>query len=201
MRLITIYLFALIDLFRFSGKNARALTPVANPSYFSIDDGATPLSEWNNYSAGNNGDDLGDWAENVENANPYEVDNPPSPKVLPRPVIHTTSTMPASPGGTLNPITAPDVTLMNVLGYDLASPWITLPLPSTDIEITAGQMLVDLVMNQIDPGSANPPAGDSYVVVDNLLDVQSLTPAEIAGASSIGVSSVFAVATAAQAVT
>ena len=68
-----------IDLFRFSGKNARALTPVANPSYFSIDDGATPLSEWNNYSAGNNGDDLGDWAENVENANPYEVDNPPSP--------------------------------------------------------------------------------------------------------------------------
>ena len=90
---------------------------------------------------------------------------------------------------------------MNVLGYDLASPWITLPLPSTDIEITAGQMLVDLVMNQIDPGSANPPAGDSYVVVDNLLDVQSLTPAEIAGASSIGVSSVFAVATAAQAVT
>ena len=91
---------------------------------------------------------------------------------------------------------------MNVLGYDLASPWITLPLPSTDIadhrRPNAGR---SWLMNQIDPGSANPPAGDSYVVVDNLLDVQSLTPAEIAGASSIDVSSVSAVATAAQAVT
>ncbi len=147
-----------IDLFRFSGKNDdRALTSTANPSYFSIDDGATRLSEWNNYSAGNNGDDLGDWAEY---ANPYEVDNPPNPSSS-TPAGYTYDSYDAgSPGGTLNPITAPDLTLMNVLGYNLASPSETLPLPSQAIEITVASLLEDLVVNQINSSDGAAPAGD-----------------------------------------
>ena len=188
-----------LDLFRFLSPNNRALSAYSNPSYFSINDGTTPVAYWNNYTSptGNNGD-LGDW-DGYANS---EYADPTYPHFFSDGDNYTPDSYnDNSASAIVNPITAADVTLMNVLGYDLASPWITLPLPSTDIEITVGQMLVDLVMNQIDPGSANPPAGDSYVVVDNLLDVQSLTPAEIAGASSIDVSSVFAVATAAQAVT
>ena len=189
-----------LDLFRFLSPNNRSLlSAYSNPSYFSINDGTTPVAYWNNYTSptGNHGD-LGDWDgyANSEYANP-----PILILFLTATTTHLIPTTTIPSPTTVNTITAADFTLMNVLGYDLAAPWITLPLPSTAIEITVGQMLIDLIMNQIDPGSANPPAGDSYVVVDNLLDVQSLTPAEITAASSFGVSGVFAVATAAQAVT
>ena len=79
---------------------------------------------------------------------------------LPRPVIHTNSYDAGSPGGTLNPITAPDLTLMNVLGYNLASPSETLPLPSQAIEITVASLLEDLVVNQINSSDGAAPAGD-----------------------------------------
>ncbi len=78
---------------------------------------------------------------------------------------------------------------MNVLGYDLASaPVSPIPLPSTDLTLSAGQLLEDLTLNQINPGSVNPPAGDSYVVVDTAFDLESLTAAEITQALAIGVS-------------
>ena len=62
-----------LDLFRFLSPNNRALSAYSNPSYFSINDGTTPVAYWNNYTSptGNNGD-LGDWdgCANSEYADP-----------------------------------------------------------------------------------------------------------------------------------
>ncbi len=41
--------FSLLDLYRYSAPNTRALTPFADPSYFSIDNGVTNLGDWNNF--------------------------------------------------------------------------------------------------------------------------------------------------------
>ncbi len=49
-------------------------------------------------------------------------------------------------------------------------------------------MLEDITLNEIDPGSVNPPAGDSYVVIDTAFDIELITPAEFTQALSIDVS-------------
>ena len=80
----------------------------------------------------------------------------------------------------INPFTANDATLMNVLGYNFTNaPTSPIPLPSTDITLSAGQLLEDLTLNEMNPGSVNPPAGDSYVVIDTAFDLESITAAEI----------------------
>ncbi len=102
-----------VDLFRFSGPDPNnsdpgnlALSPFSNPSYFSIDDGVTDLADWNNHLTGTQGD-LDDWAASAGNNSYTEY---PS-------------------GDTVEPVTATDVTLMNVLGYNLATPTETPTLP------------------------------------------------------------------------
>ena len=164
--------YSVMDLFRFSGAGSRALQPTDNPSYFSIDSGATNLGDWNNRTAGDSGD-LGDWSGTTVGSV----------------VIHTPNAFDDNSNGDIvNPFTANDATLMNVLGYNFTSaPVSPIVLSSGDITLSAGQLLEDLTLNQIDPGSVNAPAGDSYVVIDSAFDIESLTAAEITQALAIGV--------------
>jgi Hint domain len=143
--------FSLMDLYRYTAPGTRALSPFTDPSYFSIDNGTTNLADWNNYTTGDNGD-LGDWSGTTvggvvkHTADSFNDDSNP---------------------GIINPFTATDATLMNVLGYDFAAPPPSpLPLASNKIAISAGQLLEYITLNEINPGSVNPPAGDSYVVID-----------------------------------
>jgi len=165
--------YSLMDLYRFSGDDTRALRPHNDPSYFSIDDGATDLADFNNYKTGDNGD-LGDWSGTTVNGT----------------LVHTPDSFDdESDGGGVNPFTATDATLMNVLGYNFATPPLSpIPLTSSDIILSAGQLMMNLTLDQINPGSVDPPAGDSYVVIDSAFDIESLTAPEITQALSIGVS-------------
>ena len=149
--------YAPMDLFRFSANDPnntepanRVLTADENPSYFSINDGATDLGDWNSYTSEG---DLGDWAL----SNPY-VPNSYNDGAAP---------------GVVDPITASDVTLMNVLGYDVATPT-EAPTFANAVAVTAGQLLVDLTLDKINPGSADPPAGDYYEIIDSSIDIESL---------------------------
>ena len=165
--------YSLMDLYRFSGADSRALTQSDDPSYFSIDNGVTNLGDFNNRTTGDDGD-LGDWSGTTVNGNvkhtPDAFDDNSNPDII-------------------NPFTATDATLMNVLGYNFTSaPASPIPLASTDITLSMGQLLMDLTLNEINPGSVDPPPGDSYVVVDTAFDLESLTAPEIRLALSIGVS-------------
>lgn len=165
-----------IDLFRYSGPpidgtDQRALTPASNPSYFSINDGTTVLGYWNNYTAGDTGD-LADWDQNgVSGSGSYTAD----------------SYNDGSAGGYVNPITPQDITLMNVLGWNLAPATGTQPIAPTDIAITFGQLSEDLALNEITPGSADAPPGKNYLISDTPFDIESLTPGDITAGGSIGV--------------
>jgi hypothetical protein len=161
--------FSVMDLFRYTALDTRALTSDTTPAYFSIDSGATDLGRWNDFVTGDSSD-LGDW---------WSPDG---------------STVPAnsfndnSDDSVINPFTANDATLMNVLGYNFTSaPASPIPLPSTDITLSAGQLLEYLTLDEINPGSMNAPAGDSYVVIDTAFALESITGPEIAQAISIGV--------------
>jgi hypothetical protein len=108
-----------MDLFRFAAPGQPQLSPDGSPSYFSIDGGTTNLGPsidgqapvgWNNLKTGNNGD-LGDW-DGYQDAS-YTPDS------------YNDNSNP----GVVNPISAADVTLDNVLGYDLATPTQTVTLP------------------------------------------------------------------------
>jgi hypothetical protein len=85
-----------LDLFRYSAAGVRALSPGAG--YFSIDGGATSLATFNdpNLTPG----DAGDWASSL--ASPDSFNAAVFPSVA-------------------NPISAADLTVLNVLGYNLAS--------------------------------------------------------------------------------
>jgi hypothetical protein len=162
--------FSVMDLFRFTGAGTYALTPNDNPAYFSIDGGTTNLGQWNDFKTGDSGD-LGDW---------WSPDN---------------STVPGnsfndnSDDSIINPFTANDATLMNVLGYNFTSaPTSPIPLPSSDITLSAGQLLEYLTLDEISPGSMNAPGGENYVVIDTAFALESITAAEITEAISIGVS-------------
>jgi len=164
--------YSLMDLYRYSGADTRALAVTDDPSYFSIDGGATNLGDWNNTTSGDTGDP-GDWSGTTVNGV----------------VQHTPDAFnDNSNANVVNPFTATDATLMNVLGYNFASaPVSPIPLASTDITLSAGQLLEYITLNEITPGSMNPPVGDSYVVIDTAFDIESITPKEITAALSIGV--------------
>ena len=130
-------LYSPMDLFRYTAPNTRALSPFTALAYFSIDNGVTPLGYWNNYTTGGSGD-LGDWEQNAD---------PPGSGYTPDAYNS------GSNSGIDNPITSNDITLMNVVGYDLATATPPRSLPSTDLPVTAGELLADLSLNQINPGS------------------------------------------------
>jgi hypothetical protein len=90
-----------IDLFRYLGIGTRDFTP-ANGSYFSIDGGVTNINTFN----GTGGGDLSDWAG-----------------IGPDSYNHSLNT------NTLETISAGDLTLMDVIGYDAAAA--SVPEPST----------------------------------------------------------------------
>ena len=165
--------YSVMDLYRYQGANDPALRPRDDPSYFSIDNGVTDLADYNNYKTGNSGD-LGDWSGTTVNGV----------------VRHTPDSFnDNSNPGIINPFTATDATLMNVLGYNFTdAPTSPIPLNSSDITLSTGQLLMDLTLDEMNPGSVDAPAGSSYVVIDTAFDIESLTPAAIRDALSIGVS-------------
>jgi hypothetical protein len=83
-----------LDLFRYSAPGVRALTPGFN-QYFSIDGGITNINTFN----GPNGSDLGDWSGLTLDS--YDA------------VVPTGAELPVSAG---------DITEMDVIGYDVAVP-------------------------------------------------------------------------------
>jgi VCBS repeat-containing protein len=86
--------YTAMDLFRYSAPGTRQLG-TGGPAYFSINNGTTNLDSWNT----NPGGDLGDWAGSAG----------------------TDSFLAFSPSGQKDWITQPDLTLMNVLGWDMAT--------------------------------------------------------------------------------
>jgi hypothetical protein len=83
--------YGLMDLFRFAAPGQRDLS-TGGPAYFSIDGGNTHLGTWNTNPNG----DLGDWATGT-----------PADAFLA-----------FSPAGQINSMTATDLSLMNVIGWN-----------------------------------------------------------------------------------
>ena len=95
--------YSLMDLFRYSASGQRDLTANSrhdtSSPYFSIDSGKTNLGYWNNTARSG---DLGDWSVPGPAPNGNDAFN-----------------YAGSPGN-INALSPSDLTLMNVLGYDLA---------------------------------------------------------------------------------
>jgi hypothetical protein len=177
-----------MDLFRYAAADMRQLSPTGDPSYFSIDNGATHLDAWNNFTTGNNGD-LGDWAGTTPyTPNSYNDNSNP---------------------GVVNPITPTDIVLMNALGYDvnpdasftaaylealtpggideLASVGIT-QLVASDTSVTL--TVIQAQAFEAASLSVAAPAGDQVIIADSLTDIELLTGSQLAGLAAIGVSQV-----------
>jgi hypothetical protein len=111
---------SLMDLFRYSAPGERDLnagsTSSNSTAYFSINGGDTNLGTWNNVPAKG---DLGDW------------DAPNGP-------IADDAYNASSNPGVINTISANDLTLMNVLGYDLSC-----FLAGTSIRTPDGEVAVE----------------------------------------------------------
>jgi hypothetical protein len=169
-------LYSPMDLFRYTAPSTRALSPFTAPAYFSIDNGVTPLGYWNNYTTGGT-NDVGDWEQNAD---------PPGSGYTPDAYNS------GSNSDIDNPITSNDITLLNVLGYDLATATPPQSLPATDLPVTAGQLLADLSLNQINPGSTDVPRGDSYVLVDTAFGIESVTSTALTTAEALGLRGIIA---------
>ena len=105
-----------LDLLRYSAPNTRALSPGDN-QYFSIDGGTTNLNTFNGIGGG----DTGDWAG-------YTID----------------AFNAAALEGTMLPISAADVTVMDVLGYNLSGNGTSLAAASAPTGIRAGSQVADV---------------------------------------------------------
>lgn len=99
--------YGIEDLFRYSAANTPQLTPGAPDStgYFSVDNGVHPLGVWNNDP---NAGDLGDW--NVDPT--YQGPGPGGEDSFDN----------AGDFHVFQPLTQTDLTLMQILGWDLANP-------------------------------------------------------------------------------
>jgi hypothetical protein len=87
---------SIMDLFRYSSPGTFQTSEDGNPSYFSINGGATDLSEWNNFTE-NNGD-LGDWAASVKDD----------------------AFLDQSSSGVINALSPTDLILMDTLGWNIS---------------------------------------------------------------------------------
>ena len=90
--------YGVLDLYRFSANGVRQIG-TGNPSYFSIDNGATDLNNFNN-NALDNGGDLGDWSPNTPLADSYNDESSP---------------------GVVNGVSNADKMVMAALGYSEAA--------------------------------------------------------------------------------
>lgn len=99
--------FGIEDLFRYSAASVRQLAPGAPAStgYFSIDNGTHNLGVWNNDPAAG---DLGDWntVPTYDGPGPHGEDSFDN----------------AGDNGVFQPLTQNDLTLMEILGWDVATP-------------------------------------------------------------------------------
>jgi autotransporter passenger strand-loop-strand repeat protein len=103
--------YTAMDLFRYAAPGVRdtAAGGPGSTAYFSYDNGNTNLATWiNNIPTG----DLGDWQSGPGPQGDDAFDNIPS--------------------GTAPPLTNTDVTLMNILGWDMAYPDTEIPNGETD---------------------------------------------------------------------
>ena len=105
-----------LDLLRYSAPNTRALSPGDN-QYFSIDGGTTNLNTFNGIGGG----DTGDWAG-------YTID----------------AFNAAALAGAMLPISAADITVMDVLGYNLSGNGTSLAAASAPTGIRAGSQVADV---------------------------------------------------------
>jgi hypothetical protein len=87
-------IYTALDLFRFSAAGTHDLTP--GPGYFSINSGTTDLAQFNDPT---HGGDAGDWASSVTH-DAYDA---------------------SSAIGVANTVSATDLTVMDVIGYTLAT--------------------------------------------------------------------------------
>ena len=83
----------ILDLFRYAASGTRQLT-TGDPSYFSINGGATALGYFNNFQTGDKNGDLADWVESV-----------------------VTDSYGAGAPGILGPVSSVDKTLMAAMGW------------------------------------------------------------------------------------
>lgn len=95
-----------MDLFRYTRSGGYATKWTLNPSYFSIDNGNTPLLYWNNGTIDRSGD-LGDWANSGPNGA-----TPTGPDAF----------LDETPADQVNGLSPTDFTLMNVLGWQQPNP-------------------------------------------------------------------------------
>ncbi len=116
--------YSVMDLFRYSAPGTRDLTAGSerhnSTAYFSINGGETNLGTWNNVPR--NGD-LGDW----------NAPNGPTPN---------DAFNAASSPGVINTLSANDLTLMNVLGYDTTTTTMCF-MPGTRIRTPNGEIAVE----------------------------------------------------------
>jgi hypothetical protein len=108
------------DLFRYTAPGVRSLTQTESGVYLSIDSGNTDLK---NYNPSGNGGDLGDWA-NGQGPDSYNA---------------------FSSTGVANIITPPDITQMEVIGYN------AVPEPSSFVLLAAGSLGLLLVRRRSSP--------------------------------------------------
>ena len=107
--------YSIMDLFRYSAPGTRQLGTGA-PAYFSINQGATDLDNWNTTTGG----DTGDWAASAGNDAYLAFSSP----------------------GKINSVTPTDLLLMNILGWDQAFPSVV----SGTVNVSSGQTSAGLVV-------------------------------------------------------
>jgi ELWxxDGT repeat protein len=101
--------YSVMDLYRYSSADGTRQLGAGSPAYFSIDNGATPLDYWNNVTLDPTGD-FGDWAATGPGG---ATDHPTGPDAY----------LDRSPAEQINGVTATDLTLMSVLGWNVAASW------------------------------------------------------------------------------
>jgi hypothetical protein len=107
-----------IDLFRYAGPNQRQLG-TSGPSYFSLDGGATDLKDWQLAGSTGNDGDLVDWVDNHPTGDAFDKDITP---------------------GEFLPMSAVDLMLMNILGWNMTNPPVP-PNPPPPAATTADMIL------------------------------------------------------------
>jgi hypothetical protein len=105
--------YTLMDLFRYSAQGVRQVTD-GNPAYFSTDNGNHVFYYWNNPALAKG--DLGDWAPSGPNG--FEPTG-------------NDSFLNNSNPGVVNEVSAFDLDLMNVLGWNLGTPVVDLTTPAS----------------------------------------------------------------------
>lgn len=123
--------YSLMDLLHFSAQGTRVFT-ASTPGYFSPDGGSTNLGAFNTVAGG----DAGDWASSVRNDSFDAFDTP----------------------GVVNPLTANDATVMDALGWTLASSGGSSP-PPTSTSTPTGISVSPLGASLSQAGGSNGLAG------------------------------------------